>query len=223
VTQPREIDDVIATQIRQYRLLKGWSVKRLAEECERLGASQLTSSSLGNIERGQDPEAKRPRRRVGVAELAVLASALDVPPLALIVPTDDTRVEITDHLSMTPLQAIDWFTGLRPPGRRPTVGYQRAAAPVRLYAAASQLTEQATDLDRAADRAGRAGDDEARSRALEGLKERLQELAHTLNSMVDVGIQSPALDPRWIDLMTTNGWLKHPDRIAHWEEWKEGD
>jgi transcriptional regulator with XRE-family HTH domain len=216
MTQPQAIDDVIAAQVRQYRLMKGWSVRQLADECTALGAPQLTVASLGNIERGQDPDAKRPRRRVGVAELAVLASALDVPPLALIVPTDDSRVEVTDHLSMTPLQAIDWFTGMRPPGRRPTVGYQRAAAPLRLYAAASQLTEQATDLDRAADRAGRAGDDEARSRALNGWKERLQELAHTLNSMVDVGIQPPALDGRWIDLMTTNGWLKHPDRVAHW-------
>lgn len=80
---PAEMDHVIAAAIRKHRRARGLSVRQLADECERLGAPQLTVSSLGNIERGQDPDAKRSPRRVGVAELAVLAAALHVAPIAL--------------------------------------------------------------------------------------------------------------------------------------------
>lgn len=72
------LSDAIASQIRRYRLAKNWSVRQLAEECARLGAPQLTASSLTNIERGQDENAKRPGRRVLVEELDVIQRALAV-------------------------------------------------------------------------------------------------------------------------------------------------
>lgn len=223
MTDSHPIDDVIAAQVRRYRLLKGWSVKRLAEECDQLGAPQLTVSSLGNIERGQDPEAKRSPRRVGAAELAVLAAALDVPPLALFVPLDGGRLDVTAKLTMTAMQAVDWFTALRPPTGMPTVGYQRAAGPLRLYAAASQYEAQAAELERAADRARQADDDEGRIHALAARDVHLQNLAHTLNALVDVGIQPPMLERRWIDLMATKGWLEHSDQIPAFDFPQEDD
>jgi transcriptional regulator with XRE-family HTH domain len=168
VTQPREIDDVIAAQIRQYRLLKGWSVKRLAEECERLGAAQLTSSSLGNIERGQDPEAKRARRRVGVAELLVLATALDVPPVALMVPFDGSQVAITPQLSMSSMDAVTWFEGKWQPGHTlPLVAFVRAAAPINMYSRIANFLWLAVHQERSADQARRAGEDAAAETAIQ--------------------------------------------------------
>lgn len=222
MTQLQALDDVIAEQVRQYRLMKGWSVRQLADACAALGAPQLTTASLGNIERGQDPDAKRPPRRVGAAELAVLATALDVPPLALMVPANGSRLQITSELAMTPMEAVDWFTATRPPARLPTVGFQRAAAPLRLYATVSELREQVQNLERAADRARRAGDEDQRMELRTALDERLMELARALNSMAEIGVQVPSLDQRWIDRMTANGWLHHPDRVPNTDQAEEG-
>lgn len=83
------VSGVIASQIRAYRMRKGWSVRQLAEVCEKLGAAQLTAASLANIERGQDPNAKRSSRRVLADELFVLARALDVSPNMLVFPTGE--------------------------------------------------------------------------------------------------------------------------------------
>lgn len=109
------IGDVIAAQVRKYRLLKNWSVKRLAEECARLGAPQLTAPSLSNIERGQDVSAKRTRRRVLVEELAVLARALDVPPLLLVFPIGQGElVEVLPGTAVPGWAAAKWWTAEEP-------------------------------------------------------------------------------------------------------------
>ena len=49
----------------------------MATECAKAGAPQLTTASLGNIERGQDPSAKRKAREVTAAELFLFADLFD--------------------------------------------------------------------------------------------------------------------------------------------------
>jgi transcriptional regulator with XRE-family HTH domain len=108
----RSLGEAIATQIRKHRLRKGWSVRRLAEECERLGMPTLTEASLGNIERGQREDAKRTQRRVLVEELAVLARALGVPPVLLMLPLgSEPTVQPTPGFSASTWDVAKWWAG----------------------------------------------------------------------------------------------------------------
>jgi transcriptional regulator with XRE-family HTH domain len=112
MTEPPGIDAAIASQVRRYRLAKGWSIRRLAEECERLGAPGLTEASLGNIERGQKEGAKRTQRRLLVEELAVLAKALEVPPILLVFPVGrESEVEVLPGVPLNTWAAVKWWMG----------------------------------------------------------------------------------------------------------------
>jgi transcriptional regulator with XRE-family HTH domain len=117
MTEPVGLDAAIASQVRRYRLAKNWSVRQLAEECQKLGMSSLTEASLGNIERGQKAGsgAKRGVRRVLVEELVVLAKALDVPPILLVFPVDKApTIEVTPGHVMPTWDALRWFTAEGP-------------------------------------------------------------------------------------------------------------
>lgn len=109
---PVSAGDAVAAQVRRYRLRRDLSVRQLAEECAALGAPQLTAASLGNIERGQDQDAKRKRRDVTVDELMVLARALGVPPLLLMVPLDSQpAIELVPGEVWGIWDAVRWVTG----------------------------------------------------------------------------------------------------------------
>lgn len=145
--------DVLADRVRHYRQLRQWSVRQLAEECARLGASKLTSSSLANIERGQAEGAKRQRRQVDVEELVVLARALQVPPVLLLFPVGRAdEVELVPGTNAWPWSALRWFIGEvrfpspyipagepQPPGHLPEwiedpkEGWEQWAAPALLF------------------------------------------------------------------------------------------
>lgn len=112
MTQPPTVGDVIAERVRKYRTERGWSVRRLSDECAKRGAPQLTAASLGNIERGTVPTAKRKRRDVTVEELIVLAYVLDVPPATLTLPIGTAEsVEICPGVVVTPTTAFRWMMG----------------------------------------------------------------------------------------------------------------
>jgi transcriptional regulator with XRE-family HTH domain len=70
--------DVVARRVREIRKQRGWTAERLAAECARVGASQLTASVIANIESGRRDQQGRRRRDVTVDELLHLAAALDV-------------------------------------------------------------------------------------------------------------------------------------------------
>lgn len=115
MTEPPGIGDVISAQVRKYRHAKQWSVRRLVEECERLGAHGLTEASLGNIERGQAADAKRTQRRVLVEELPVLARALGVAPILLVLPLGiEQSVEVLPGVPTDTWSALKWWIGERP-------------------------------------------------------------------------------------------------------------
>ncbi|MGW0774545.1 helix-turn-helix domain-containing protein [Streptomyces sp. NPDC002835] len=106
---------VVAEQVRRYRQARGWSVRRLAEECARVGATRLTQSSLANIERGQKPAAERRPREVTVDELMALSTALGVPVAGLLLPLSEEHTggrlsAEGDQVAVTPTYVVDWYT-----------------------------------------------------------------------------------------------------------------
>lgn len=125
----------MATQIRTYRLRRDMSVRQLSEECQKLGAAQLTASSLFNIERGQDPNAKRAGRRVLVEELFVLARVLNVPPIMLAFPIgQEDTIRVLPNLVVPTWQAAQWFMGERALTDDPDdFEWEASAAPVNYY------------------------------------------------------------------------------------------
>lgn len=104
------VGDIVAQQIRRYRLEKGWSIRELADACAKSGATQLTQSSLANIERGVTEAAQRKGREVSVGELVILAVALGVPPLSLLLPiADDNQRVGAATIAVTPTLDASWY------------------------------------------------------------------------------------------------------------------
>jgi|SRR5215212_267991 len=77
-----------AARVQRLRRERGWSVARLAEECAKVGAPQLTANVLTNLLSRQQR-----RRDLTLEEVGALAAAFDVTPAKLlptiIEPIDD--------------------------------------------------------------------------------------------------------------------------------------
>jgi hypothetical protein len=82
------------------------SVQKLADTTAELGM-EIPRSVLANLESGR-------RETISVAEVLVLAAALDVSPIELIFPVGfDEGTEILPGRKIYPLDAMRWFTGER--------------------------------------------------------------------------------------------------------------
>ena len=90
-----------ADKIRSLRVQRGWSAQRLADECAAIDADSMTRSTVAKIEAGL-------RKGITVYELAVLATALGVPPAEML---DKTPVHLDAAASSA---AIAYST--MPPG-----------------------------------------------------------------------------------------------------------
>lgn len=75
--RPTSPTDVVVRQVATIRKRKGWSAARLAAQCARVGAPQITESIIANLESG------RRQHGVTVEELVAFARALDVPTVHL--------------------------------------------------------------------------------------------------------------------------------------------
>lgn len=81
------------------------SAQQLADECARLGHPGLQRTVISNLENGR-------RRDVSVADVLVLAAALEVAPAALVFPVGyAAEVECLPGRTSPPLEAADWFAG----------------------------------------------------------------------------------------------------------------
>lgn len=206
--------DHTARAIRLRRDQLGWSAKRLADECARLGAPELTSAVIANIEHGRPDEDGRRRRDVTVDELLVLAYALAVPPLLLLVPLgDEDETPILPGLSVPPAFAWRWINGDEPPAVRGEDGqlyaarphlhdWQGTAQPLRLYRALGEAFQQAETARLAADGVeqqiayvGRGSEalDDLLAFHREQYVKALSEVAVWLGRMVDGGVRPPLL------------------------------
>lgn len=96
---------VIAEQItaaREARTPRKLTTAQLAERCEALGVP-FKRSTLAGLESGR-------RDSVSMAEWFALAAALEVPPLALVLPTADDRVEILPGRWVPLAEAYAWLS-----------------------------------------------------------------------------------------------------------------
>jgi transcriptional regulator with XRE-family HTH domain len=101
-----EITRLVAREVRRYREQRRpkLSTQQLADRTAELGMP-IPRSVLANLESGR-------RDSVSVAEVLVLAAALDVAPIDLICPVGfDKTTEMLPGREMDPLVARRWFTG----------------------------------------------------------------------------------------------------------------
>ncbi|MCC9686833.1 hypothetical protein [Streptomyces sp. MNU103] len=95
----------VAGEVRRHRIERGMSHQQLADECARLGHPRLQRAVINNLENNR-------RRDVSVADVLVLAAALEVAPAALVFPAGyAAEVEYLPGRTAAPLQAVDWFAG----------------------------------------------------------------------------------------------------------------
>jgi len=83
------------------------SAERLSARCKELGLN-INRSVLANLENGRRPT-------ISVAELLILAKALEVPPVELITPVDHADIEILPDVHMDPWDALLWIGGKEDP------------------------------------------------------------------------------------------------------------
>lgn len=99
-----ELAHSVGAEVRKHRKRLKMSAERLAGECERLGM-RIERSVLANLENQR-------RNTIGLAEVLVLARALDVAPILLIFPVGDVEtVQPLPNESTTPYAAAKWFSG----------------------------------------------------------------------------------------------------------------
>jgi len=94
----------VVQEIRRRRDAKGWTVARLAERCSELGYP-IKRTTFSNLEGGL-------RKSIGLAELVVIAAALELPPALLAVPLGQAEtVEVLPGSECGQWTAFKWFTG----------------------------------------------------------------------------------------------------------------
>jgi transcriptional regulator with XRE-family HTH domain len=99
-----QLTGVVAGEIRRYRQERKMSAQQLANRCEQLGFA-IPRPVISNIENGR-------RDSLSIAELLVLARALDVAPALLVAPVGrQEMVEILPDQSMPPFDAVRWLEG----------------------------------------------------------------------------------------------------------------
>lgn len=98
------LTQVAAAEIRRYRTLRKMSARRLADRCEELGMT-IPQAVLANLENGR-------RESISVAELVILAQALDVPPTLLVAPVATAEaIEVLPGHKADPMDVVEWFAG----------------------------------------------------------------------------------------------------------------
>jgi transcriptional regulator with XRE-family HTH domain len=94
---------LLGAQVRRYRKERGLTTQQLADACGALGVN-VPASVINNLETGR-------RASFGVAELLVVAKALDVGPISLLFPLGrQASIEILPALEVPVWEAVAWFT-----------------------------------------------------------------------------------------------------------------
>ncbi|MBZ3918168.1 helix-turn-helix domain-containing protein [Streptomyces acidiscabies] len=96
----------VAQEVRRHRQRAGLSAKQLADRCAALGMP-IQRSVLANLESGR-------RATITVAEVLVLAAALDVAPGQLLFPVGyEEEVEFLPSETAAPFDVLEWISGKR--------------------------------------------------------------------------------------------------------------
>ena len=105
----------VADAVRRYRKERGMSAQGLADACAALGY-EIPRTAIANLENGR-------RSGVEIAELLVFAQALDVPPIALLLPVGVAgEVEVLPGRSVPIWDAVSWITAETLVGDEPSPG-----------------------------------------------------------------------------------------------------
>ncbi|MFG2406861.1 helix-turn-helix domain-containing protein [Streptomyces brevispora] len=98
------VSRTIAQEVRRHRLARGMSAQQLSDACNLLGMS-FPRTVISNIENNR-------RGNLTVAEVSVLAAALEVAPAVLLFPVGYAEeVEYLPGRTVSPLEAADWWNG----------------------------------------------------------------------------------------------------------------
>jgi transcriptional regulator with XRE-family HTH domain len=104
---PARLTHGIATQIKRHRTEQKLSAQQLSDACTALGAD-IPRNTITDLEIGR-------RAHLSVAELLVLAAALNIPPLELVCPVGyETRTEILPGDVSDTFAAALWLAGEAP-------------------------------------------------------------------------------------------------------------
>lgn len=125
---PSSVTRVVAAQIRLWRERRGLSALQLSERTKGLGY-HIPRSVIANLENDR-------RDTISVAEILVVAAALDVPPIMLITAVgQEPAVEILPNVVVTPWKARGWIVGAVDPGygRFSPNAWQESRQAIALY------------------------------------------------------------------------------------------
>jgi transcriptional regulator with XRE-family HTH domain len=102
--------DMVAERIQAIRQSYVWSARQLASRCAAIGAVDLTSAVIANIESGRRDVGGRRRRNVTVDELLAIALALGVAPVKLLQPPDkETTIAVTPDVFASQADLVPWL------------------------------------------------------------------------------------------------------------------
>jgi transcriptional regulator with XRE-family HTH domain len=115
----------VAGEVRRHRQAKGWSAQQLSERCAEVGMP-IQRSVLANMESGR-------RTTVTIAEILVLAAALEIPPVSLIYPVGyEVTFEGLPGAVRDTYEWAFWMTGEDPLTPSPDSKLAEVAEAVRL-------------------------------------------------------------------------------------------
>ncbi|NEA67519.1 helix-turn-helix transcriptional regulator [Streptomyces sp. SID12488] len=96
----------VAHEVRRHRQDQGLSAQQLSDRCAEIGMP-IQRSVLANLESGR-------RTTVTIAEVLILAAALNIPPVLLVFPLGHAEsCEVLPGETFDVLKGIDWFSGNR--------------------------------------------------------------------------------------------------------------
>jgi transcriptional regulator with XRE-family HTH domain len=103
-----ELAHKIAAEVRYWRERRGLSAQQLAERTRQLG-HHVPRNVVANLENGR-------RETLSIAEVLILAAALDVPPVLLVAPVGRKRyVQLLPEVVATSWEARGWIHGATEP------------------------------------------------------------------------------------------------------------
>jgi transcriptional regulator with XRE-family HTH domain len=189
----RAPSELVGQRIKDLRLERGWTADDLAKRCAEVGAPEITSAVIANIETGRKDKTGRRRRDVTIDEVLKLAYALEVPPVRLFVPLlSGEALQISPEVSEKPFEVLLWVTGQSKPANVSRTQWRRATAELSLY---QRIFDAYEDV------AAAEGQDQL-------FESRLRELATVLGIAGDSGLEPPDLPEAWTSRMRAEGWLR---------------